>query len=177
MYYVAQIVGLVGLVLSLLSFQQSNRKRIMIFQMIASLSFSAQLFMLGAITGGCLDIISFVRTLIFSKNDKKWAKSPIWLFVFIAIMVITSILTWHNIYSILALAGSVLSTIAFWMKTPKNIRLVSLMVGPCWFVYNILNHAYTGAINELIAMASIVISLLRYDISKKNKEVIRSEAN
>ena len=163
----AQVVGLFGIVLSLLSFQLKERKYIMLFQMTASLMFSAQLFMVGAITGGCLDMISFVRTLIFANNSKKWASSPLWLVGFICVMIATGIMTWENGWSILPILGSILSTVALWMKKERNIRLVSLMVGPCWMVYNAVKGAYTGALSEVIAMTSIIIGLLRHDRKKK----------
>ena len=164
----AQIVGIFGIALSLLSFQLKKRKHIMLFQMTASLMFSGQLFLVGAITGGCLDLISFVRTLIFANNGKKWASSRLWLYGFAIIMVITGILTWENGWSLLPIAGSVLSTVALWMKRERNIRLISLLVGPCWLVYNLVTGAYTGALNELLAMASIVISLLRHNRKTEN---------
>lgn len=165
----AQIIGLIALVCSLLSFQQKKRNRIMIFQMTASLLFSAQLFMLGAVTGGCLDLISFTRSLIFSKNDKKWASSPAWLGVFIGVMIITGVMTWESAWSLLPTAGSVLSTAALWMKSEKRIRLISLSAGPCWLAYNIANGAYTGALNEILAMTSIVIALVRHDAGRSRK--------
>ena len=148
----AQIIGTAGIVFSLLSFQFPKRKYIMIFQMLASLLFSTQLFMVGAITGGCLDLISFVRTLIFG---------------FILLMIVTGIFTWKDSWSILPIIGSVLSTVALWMTKEKHIRMVSLTVGPCWFIYNIVKGAYTGALNEVFAMTSIVIGMLRHD---KHKE-------
>lgn len=159
----AQIVGAFGILFSLLSFQFAKRKYILLSQMTASLLFSAQLFMVGAVTGGCLDMISFVRSLIFLNNQKKWASSKLWLVGFIVIMIVTGIFTWENPWSILPIVGSVLSTVALWMKDGKHIRMISLLVGPCWLVYNIVNGAYTGAFNELLAMTSIVIGLLRCD--------------
>ena len=167
MNFAAQIIGTAGIVFSLLSFQFSKRKYIMIFQMLASLLFSTQLFMVGAITGGCLDLISFVRTLIFSNNSKQWAKSKLWLFGFILLMIVTGIFTWKDSWSILPIIGSVLSTVALWMTKEKHIRMLSLAVGPCWFIYNIVKGAYTGALNEVFAMTSIVIGMLRHD---KHKE-------
>jgi len=167
---VAQIVGLVGIVCSLLSFQQKERNRVMLFQMTASALFCIQLFMVGAITGGCVDSISFVRTAIFSQNDKKWASSPIWLGVFVVAMIVTGIFTWEDAWSILPIIGSVLSTIALWMKKSSHIRIISLFVGPCWLIYNLIHGAYTGALNELLAMTSIVIGIVRYDLGKKSKE-------
>jgi len=142
----------------------------MAFQMIASLSFSTQLFLLGAVTGGCVDLISFIRTMIFSQNSKKWASSPVWLYVFIVIMIFTGILTWQNAWDLLPIAGSILSTIALWMKREKHIRLISLAVGPCWLVYNLVKGAWSGALNEVLAMTSIVIGLLRNDTQKKNQK-------
>ena len=159
----AQIVGAFGILFSLLSFQFVKRKYILLSQMTASLLFSLQLFMVGAITGGCLDMISFVRSLIFLNNQKKWASSKLWLVGFIVVMISTGILTWENAWSILPIIGSVLSTVALWMKEGKHIRMISLLVGPCWLVYNIINGAYTGAFNELMAMTSIVIGLFRCD--------------
>ncbi|MBE6591046.1 MAG: YgjV family protein [Ruminococcaceae bacterium] len=166
----AQIVGVIGIVFSLLSFQFSSRKLILLFQMTASLMFSLQLFMVNAITGGCLDLISFVRTLFFLNNTKKWASSRVWLFVFIALMVASGIYTYENGWSLLPIAGSVLSTVALWMKDPKKIRLISLLVGPCWIVYNLVHGAHTGALNEVLAMSSIILGLVRHDRNTK-KEV------
>lgn len=160
----AQAVGLVGIACSLLSFQQKQRKWVMIFQMTASAMFCIQLFMVGAITGGCVDSISFIRTAVFSQNDKKWASSQAWLWIFIFAMVATGILTWQGWLSLLPIVGSILSTVALWMKNPRNIRIISLFVGPCWLIYNIIHGAYTGAVNEALAMISIIIGILRHDV-------------
>ena len=163
MNLVAQAVGVVGIVFSLLSFQQKERKNILLLQMAASLMFSTQLFMVGAITGGCLDLISFIRTLVFFNNNKKWAASNGWLYFFVAFMIFTGILTWQDGWSILPIVGAILSTTAFWMKKEKHIRIIALFVGPCWILYNVVTGAYTGALNELLAMTSIVIGLFRHD--------------
>ena len=98
--------------------------------MTASLMFSAQLFMVGAITGGCLDMISFVRTLIFANNSKKWASSPLWLVGFICVMIATGIMTWENAWSILPIMGSILSTVALWMKKEKDLGAFKRFVLP-----------------------------------------------
>ena len=167
--FIVQSVGVFGLLCSLLSFQMKRRKWIMAFQMTASLSFAAQFFMLGAVTAGCVDMLSFLRTMIFSQNSKKWASSPIWLYVFLVIMVITGAATWKSCWDLLPIAGSLLSTIALWMKSEKKIRLISLTVGPCWLLYNLVIGAWAGALNEVLAMTSIVIGLIRNDIRKTDK--------
>ena len=171
MFYVfTQFIGLIGLFFSLFSFQQKERKWLMVCQLIASLSFSLQLFLLGGITGACLDIISSIRTLVFANRNKhKWASSYIWLILFVFLMIAIGIITWSNAYSILPIIGSVLSTIALWMKEEKKIRLISLSVGPFWLVYNLVNGAVTGALNEVIAMISIIIGIVRCDLKSSKK--------
>ncbi len=168
---ITQAVGYVALILALLSFQMKKRSSLMAFQMSASLMFSCQLFMAGAITGGCLDMIAFVRTVIFSQDDKhKWAKSPLWLVFFALVMLATGIATWGGYISIFAILGSVLSTVALWMKDGKKVRLISLLVAPCWIIYNLYYGTYAGVINEVIATASIVIGIIRLDIKKNNTQ-------
>ena len=46
--------------------------------------------------------------------------------------------------------------------------MISLFVGPCWLVYNLIHGAYTGAVNEALAMTSIIIGMIRYDIIRKS---------
>ena len=167
---IVQGIGLLSLICSLISFQMKKRSAIMVLQMAANLLFSLQLVLLGAITGALLDLISFVRTLIFSFRDKyKWASVPVWPIMFVVTMIATGILTYDRWYSFLAIMGSVLSTIALWMRDGKKIRLISLAVGPCWFVYNLIAGSYTGAINEVIAVTSIIIGIVRHDIKRKPK--------
>ena len=169
-YYISQGIGLVAIACSLLSFQAKKRSGIMAMQMLASMLFCIKLFMLGAWTGACLDLISFFRTLIFANNQKKWASSPLWLVFFATVMVVTGIFTWESSLSILAILGALLSTLALWMKKEKHIRLISLLVGACWIVYYIPFKDFTGIASETIAMLSIIIALLRFRAKKKNAD-------
>ena len=167
-----QGIGAVSLICSLLSFQQKKRRNIMLFQMSSSLLFSLQLLLLGAFTGACVDFISFIRTLVFEKRGKyKWADSPILLIIFLLAMIVSGILTWGNVYSLLAILGSCLSTLALWMKSERKILIISLFVGPCWIAYNLLHGSYTGALNEVLAMTSICIGLFRLSRNKSKGEV------
>ena len=166
----AELAGLAAIVCSLLSFQMKKRRTIMAFQMAASLLSSLSLFLAGTVVGGCLDFIAFIRTLIFSNNGKKWASSPLWLFGFCALMIGTGILTWESAWSVLPIIGSVLSTVALWMKKEKHIRMLSFLSGPCWLVFNLFRGTFAGALNEVLAMSSIVIGLIRHDRKKQKSE-------
>ena len=160
----AQAIGALALILSLLSFQMRKRRTILLFQMLASLSCATSLIMLGGIAGGILDVIAFSRTLVFSLSDKyRWAGSKACLFSYFAIIVAVGILTWEygSIAPLFAILGTLLSTLALFMKSERNIRLISLLVAPPWIAYNLIYSSCFGILNELIAMTSIIIALFR----------------
>ena len=162
--FVAQMIGLAALLLSLISFQMKTRYAILFFQMLASLSCAVSLIMLGGIAGGILDVVAFSRTLVFSLSNKyKWAGSRVCLFTYFAIIIAVGILTWEkgSIVTLFAILGTLLSTLALYMKSERNIRIISLFVGPCWIAYNLIYSSCFGILNEIIAMSSIVIALVR----------------
>lgn len=175
--YFVQGIGFASLILSLLSFQAKKRPVILLLQTLASLLFSCQLFLLpGGLAGGWLDLIACVRTLTFAllaryvAEGKKWASSPLIPTAFMLAMIAVGAMTWEGGYTLLAILGSLLSTLALFMKRERNIRLISLLVGPCWFTYNLIVGSYSGAINEVVAVTSIIIGIIRHDIPKKKTE-------
>ena len=161
---IAQAIGALALILSLISFQMKERRTILLFQMLASLSCAVSLIMLGGIAGGILDVVAFSRTLVFSLSDRyKWAGSKICLFSYFALIIAVGILTWESgsIATLFAILGTLLSTLALFMKSERNIRLISLLVAPPWIAYNLIHSSCFGILNELIAMTSIIIALFR----------------
>ena len=160
----AQAIGFLSLALSLISFQMRTRGKILFFQMLASLSCAVSLIMLGGIAGGLLDVIAFSRTVVFSLADRfTWARNILWLPFYFALIITAGILTWEkgSIVTLFAILGTLLSTLALYMKSEKKLRIISLFVGPCWIAYNLIYASCLGILNEIIAMTSIVIALIR----------------
>ena len=175
-----QGIGFLALACSTLSFQQRKRSRLMLMQMAASLLCALQLLLLGAYAGACMDVISFIRNLVFSANGNflKIKKSS-WRIIFIIQMIIAGIFTWTGVYELLAMLAACLSTIALSMENGKSIRLVSLFVGPCWIAYNLAYGSYSGILMECIALASILVAIFRQDLPsmdmRKKKSKVLSE--
>lgn len=167
----AQAIGLLSLILSLISFQQKKRMGILLFQMAASFSCAVSLILLGGIAGGLLDLIAFSRTVVFSLRDRySWASSPVWLIFYAIVIVAVGILTGEqgSFVSLFAVFGTLFSTVALWMRSEKRMRTISLFAGPCWIAYNLYYSSCFGVLNELIAMTSIVIALIRLRNYGKN---------
>ncbi len=172
---ITQAVGFCGAGMNFLSFQQNKRSRIIGFQIVAALLFILHYIMLGftkgadAYTGAALNFIGLTRSIVFINNDKKWAKSPVWLGVFIVVSAVAGILTWEDWYSFLPPMAMILTTVSYWMKSETKIRLITFPSSPCWLIFNIITGSVAGIVTECIVMSSLIIAIIRYDILKKGK--------
>ncbi len=168
---IAQVVGFIGTALLFLSFQQKKRQGILLFQILSGAVFILHYILLGAYTGAALNFIGFSRSVVFYNSDKKWAKSPVWLVVFIVVSAVASILTWAEWYSVLPAIAMMLTTVSYWLKNETKIRLVTFPSSPCWLAYNALAGSFAGVVTECIVMSSIIIAIVRFDILKRGKKL------
>ncbi len=174
---ISQIIGFGGAGLNFLSFQQRKRSCIIGVQIGAAVLFIIHYILLGvagdgeAFSGAALNFISLIRSIVFINNHKKWAKSPVWLVLFVIISAVAAILTWEAWYSFLPSAAMILTTVSYWMKSETKIRLITFPSSPCWLIYNIIVGSVAGIITECIVMLSLIIAIVRYDILKKEKKV------
>ena len=74
-----------------------------------------------------------------------------------------ALLTWNGPVSLLPAVGTAAGTIACWTNNARTIRVVNLILGcPCSLTYDALVGSWAGVLNEGLAMAAIVISILRF---------------
>ena len=165
-FYVAQAVGCVGMVLAFISFQKGNREGIIFFQIMASFVFTLHFTLLGAYTGAVLNILGVLRNVVFLHREKSWANKKAWLYIFIAIFIIAGLITYKNIFSLFPILGMTIASIALWMRNSRHTRFIVIFSSPCWLVYNIANLSFPGILTESFVMISLAISIIRYDILK-----------
>lgn len=168
---VAQIVGLVAFVCAIMSFQQRTHRYILALQLSADILFTIHFCLLGAYTGAVLNGIAALRASIFVNKGKKWADNIIWFIVFCLLSIVAGAFTWDGIVSILPILGMICTTIAYWIKTPKYVRMAAFPSSPLWLVYNVINKSYGGVITEVISMISIIVAMIRLDFRKEKKEI------
>ncbi len=172
---ITQGIGFCGAAFNFLSFQQNKRSRIIGFQIVAALLFITHYIFLGftsgadAFTGAALNFIGLSRSIVFINNDKKWAKSPLWLVFFIIVSAIAGVLTWESWYSFLPPLAMILTTVSYWMKNETKIRLITFPSSPCWLIFNIITGSFAGVVTECVVMSSLIIAIIRYDVLKKEK--------
>jgi len=174
LFFVGQIIGGIATVFSVLSFQTKSRLRLLVVQTVGSALWSIHFIMIGEPTGSVLNLVSIVRNLVYSKKkDWRWARSCITPAVISVLSVALSFLTYKNLFSLLPMLATVLSTIAFFLDDEKTIRIICLFVSLGWIIYNINALSIPGIFTEAFNLTSIVIALIRF---RKRYAMIRAEA-
>ncbi len=167
MQIIAQLIGFMGTITYFLVFQMKKRKSILGLNILAGAIFVLHFFLIGAYTGAAMNIVCSLRCVIYYYDDKKWARSKVWLGVFILASIVLGVYTWSDAYSVLPLISMILTSISFWLKRERNIRLLTLPSPPCWMLYNIHNGSISGFLTDTVIFISLLISLFRYDILKR----------
>ncbi len=170
--YIANIVGILAVAVFVLSYQQKTRRGIVACNVVSRGLYVAQYLLLGAFEGAVLDILGMLASILAQRKDKPFIKKHLKL-VIIGVnlsIVVAGILLYENIFSLLPMFGVLLHTGAFWLTKEKNIRAVSFLGSPFWFVYNLVSRAYGSAIGDVLTMVSIGVAIVRYDILKREKK-------
>ena len=163
-----QLVGFVGLILSVSSLQINNRRKLLIVQIASSIVFAIYYLLLDAYAGCYLAIVMLVRNIIFAVNKQKLPTA--WFVVLlIAILCLTG-LAYKSPIDLLPTVGITLYTIALWINKMPIIRKGYISYGLFYIAYNILAGAYIAAISSVIEIISASVSIYRYDIKKKKSK-------
>lgn len=164
-------MGLCAVAAFVLSFQLKTRRNIIALNAVSRIFYLLQYVLLGAYEGAAFDMVAFAVVLFCQNRDKGFIKKHFTL-VFIlcnAVIVGTGLALYRNIFSLLPMFGVVFETLALWLRRERGIRIVSLASVPFWFAYNLVSLAYGSIVGNVIAIFSIGIAILRYDILKKSE--------
>lgn len=160
---VAQIVGVIGLVLLIATFQVNTRKKMLRFQMASALAWTVHFLLLGAYTGAAMNLVTAVRNVVFIRYRRvQWV---FWVMLVVAVAI--TALTFKNWTSLLPTVACIAGTIAAWQMNPMIIRAVALTGPPLWFVHNFFNGSYPGMIADSIAFGSVLVGMWRFDITPR----------
>ena len=162
-FLLIQLIGLLGNLLIMAVMQTNNRRLTLIAQGVACILWTVHFWLLGAMTASLINLISFGRSVLFFFNDRKWAKSKFFLWLFIVLFIADSLLTWEGPRSLLPCIGMCSTTLALWTTSTKKMRLCYLCSSPPWLVYDLISGSYSCALMETIALISYIVAIFRFD--------------
>ena len=162
-FLTAQLIGIIALLFSITVFQLNERSKMLRLSMMASILYAVHFFLLGAVTGAALNLISALRSFCFFHLKPTTQQRHGILFTFIIFQCAATALTWQGFVSVFALIASILSAYAAWHQKPKQIRRWALASPPFYFVYDALSQSYPGMLVEIIIIFSNLVGEYRFD--------------
>lgn len=160
-------LGALGILTTFCVYQQKERKKLLIWKLITDSVWILHYFTLGAYSACAITVVAIFRSIVFLNGEKKWAQSRAWLYIFMAASLLFSALAWQNGYSWLTLISSQACIVAYWIKSPKATRIITIPAAVLYLIYTIAFHSIEGTICEIFTIVSSVVGLIRHDIRKK----------
>ena len=158
-----QIIGGIGMLLSILSFQSKSYQKIIWIRVLSEFVFAFQYFLLGAYTGMATNLTSCVTNSIYRERIKRGKKVLGFQIAFAVLFAVIGILSWHGPVSLLVIAAKIISTVANGNGKPKTLRILNLIINPLWLIYDILVFSLAGILSDAFTIMSIIIAMTRLD--------------
>ena len=169
------VVSIISILLYILSVQFKDKKRILITQIFASLSYLIIYAIKGAWSGVAIEVLEESKDIIFIKYEDHNKKIPFFMLViFIALLFIVSFIFYDGVFSLLPLFINILLFTSTYFKNPKYIRYIMVVSGILWGCYNIFVGAYIILIGNVLEVISALIAIYRYKEidNNMNEEVL-----
>lgn len=162
----AQLFGVASMILLFITYQLNSRSKILFCHICLSVCWVIHYGLLGAMSAMVINIICFLRNVIFfvSGQKEKEEHSLTSTVIICAAEIAATLFIRNSPLDFLALMGAPLQTVALYMKKPVYIRILMLMASPLWLIYDHFNGSYAGIVTEIIVMISIIVSIVRYDL-------------
>ena len=163
MELIGQILGILGMLVSIFSFQCKRNSRVFLMLGASSILFAASYVFLGSLLSAVCNIINIIRAT-FAMNKKCHTKLH-WLII--ALLYATgTYFTYDGLWSFVLLATQITGAYAMFFGDGNFLRKIQLFViSPVWFVTNIIavdQIAVGGIICEIFTVISVIVSFIRY---------------
>ena len=162
MEFIGQIFGLIAVVISFVAYQMPTQKKILFMNMLVTVAILLNYAFLGATTGVILNVVCFIRNIIFMNRDKKIFSYKFYPYLLMVIIGGLSFLTSEGAHSILITIGLLINTFALSLTNPQATRYCMAISCSFLFAYNIFVFSIGGMINEAVAIISSILGIIRY---------------
>ena len=160
-YIISQILGAIGYSLLAYSFFKKEKKQILYIQILAYIGFTTHYVLLDALTGTLCNIIGFIALILiyFFSNDEK--KKKILVLILIPLLIIMSVLSYENIYSLFPIIACLITFNSFLSKDENKIRFIGIISASLWLIYAIVYVSYSAIVFEAITVISTIIAYIK----------------
>lgn len=165
-HLLVRVFGLIGLGSAIISFQFKQHKKIMTGKLISEVAYGVQYFLLGAMTGGIVSVVSIVRNYLMARFVEKGKSTMPLIVIFSLFVIVVCLWTWAGPISLFPLVSKVLSCVSYGMKDTRKLRFISLPTCFLWLVYNLTVGAFESAAGDVFSICSLCVAIYKFDIKK-----------
>ncbi len=162
----AQLLGFIAMALQIWSVSFKSDRRLNIIWMVSNAFWLAHFYLLGAHAGAINVFINFCRCATYVVRD--WRATPhsktIFL-VLIAAYTLSAPFTIHTWVDVLPLLSSYAITVAFFVFSGIQGRLILMIGNIGWLIYALLHGSYGGVFTNItvIALGLMTVARMRAD--------------
>ncbi|HPF82737.1 MAG TPA: YgjV family protein [Bacilli bacterium] len=154
-YLVSQIIGFVSFFISLIAYHKKGKQKIFKTMILANLFDIMHYLLLGAYSGCVTKVIALIRNeIIVLKEKYKKFNSIIVLILLSVIYLISGILTYKNIFSILPILTAMIYLYFIWNGNELRVKKAGFYCYFLWLIYNICVLSIAGIISNCVSIIS-----------------------
>lgn len=161
-FLASQILAGCAIIVDIFSFQFKQRKKIILFFMIAAICIALHYLLLDRVLAACLLWVGIVRFFISYHSTQKY-----WIYIFISIFGVSSILFYKDIYDAVVFVAMSLITVGVFQKDDKHLRQFMMCGTSLVILYNFLIFSPVGVLLESIFLWSNLVGYYRHYIKKR----------
>lgn len=162
---IPQLLGLVVIAICLIAPQLKTKTGILICHLTANILVVFQFWMLGAIGGALLAIVTIIRQIVLIPYSVKDKTAPGWTMLLFAAITVGCITLSFDRPADLLLLGAMANIYGMWQNRLNVTRWCLLFTVLSLGAYSLTYMAYTGALNEFIQAVSVLVALWRYRVN------------
>jgi len=159
---IAQCFGVAMIILCAIAPQFKKKMGFISCWFLANICSFSMFWFLSAYAGAFSAISTIIRLAIFIYYESKQKIVPRYGLIGL-ILLHSVVICWNfeNIYSLFLFFG-VANIYGQWRKELKITRICAIITSAGFFLYSMINGAYSGAMNEIIIITSACIALYRF---------------
>lgn len=160
-FLIAQILGFLALVSSILSVMQKSRGKYIVFNIVQNIFSAFQYLLLSKNIAFYLCLIAIIRLVVYSFRRRFNKITNIFVLVFFIVLnLFVSIINFKYWYDLIPLIASTLVCYTVWQKEINIIRLGVLISKAMWGVFAIISLAYFSVIMDVFIIVWTFVLLV-----------------
>ena len=161
-FVIAQVLGLIALIVVCIGYFLKNKSHFLLAQVIANFFYAGAFLVIGAYVGATLVTISIFRCIYLYYAEKYNFKYKIhFIPIFLLLYLTMTIAFWNKPYDFLPLMSSTLFTIGYTLNNMQKMRYILIIPNSILVIYNILCTTYTSALLDFIEILVIIIAIVK----------------